>query len=69
MPTGAYKMQRMASFGSDFFRANHKDGIEFLNHVVWVTDNETWVSYENVEIKEQSKQWVYTQSQNKLNMF
>jgi hypothetical protein len=35
----------------------HKDAGEFLN-IVRVTGDETWVSYVNVETKEQSKQWM-----------
>jgi hypothetical protein len=36
MLTGVHRMQRMASFGFDFFRAYHKYGDEFLNHIVQV---------------------------------
>jgi hypothetical protein len=35
----------------------YKDGDEFLSHIVRVTDDETWVSFVNVETKEQSEQW------------
>jgi hypothetical protein len=38
----------------------HKDGGEFLNHIVRVTVDETWVSFVSVETKEQSKQWMHT---------
>jgi hypothetical protein len=51
------------------FRAIPKDGDEFLNHIVRVTGDETWVSYVNVEIKEQSKQWMHTHSPNKPQEF
>jgi hypothetical protein len=51
---GAHKTQRMAS-GSTFLVQYHKDGDEFLNHVVGVTGDEIWVSFMNVAIKEQSK--------------
>jgi hypothetical protein len=34
----------------------HKDGDEPLNHVIQVTDDETWASFMNVESKEHSKQ-------------
>jgi hypothetical protein len=40
----------------DFLERCHKDGDEFLNHIVRVTGDETWVSFLNVETKEQSRQ-------------
>jgi hypothetical protein len=43
----------------------HKDGDEFLSHVVQVTGDETWDSFVNAESKEQSKQWIHTSSPNK----
>jgi hypothetical protein len=46
-----------------FSERYHKDGREFLKHIVRVTGVETWVSFVNVETKEQSKQWVYTHHQ------
>jgi hypothetical protein len=48
MLTGAHKTQRVVS-ASTFFRAIPQDGDEFLNHIVRVTGNETWVSFVNVE--------------------
>jgi hypothetical protein len=42
-------------FGFDFLERYHKDSDEFLNHIMWVTDGETWVSFVIVETKEQSK--------------
>jgi hypothetical protein len=39
-----------------FLEQYHKGGDEFLNHIVQVTDDETWVSFVNVQTKEQSKQ-------------
>jgi hypothetical protein len=60
---GANKTQRMAS-AFTFLEQYHKDG-EFLNHVVRVTGDETWVSFVNVETKEQSRQWVPTHLPNK----
>jgi hypothetical protein len=36
----------------------HKYGDEFLNHIVRVTCEETWISFVNFENKEQSKQWM-----------
>jgi hypothetical protein len=47
----------------------HKDGSEFLNHIVRVTGDETWVSFVNVETKEQSKQWMHPHSSNKPKKF
>jgi hypothetical protein len=41
----------------------HKDGDEFFNHVI--TGDESWVSFVNVETKEQSKQWMHTLSPDK----
>jgi hypothetical protein len=38
---------------------------EFLNHIIQVTGDETWVSFVNTETKEQSKQWMHTHSSNK----
>jgi hypothetical protein len=55
----------VASFGFHFFLVrHHKDGDEFLNHVVLVTRDETWVSFVKVETKEQSKQWLHIHSPN-----
>jgi hypothetical protein len=39
-----------------FLEQYHKNGDEFLNHIVRVTGDETWVSFVNVETKEHSKQ-------------
>jgi hypothetical protein len=44
-------------FGFDFLQQYHKDSNDYLNHIVQVTADETWVSFANVEIKEQSKQY------------
>jgi hypothetical protein len=57
-------MQKMAS-AMTLLERYHKDGDEFLNHIVRVTGDETWVSFVNVETKEQSKQWMHTRSPNK----
>jgi hypothetical protein len=35
----------------DFSERYHKDGNEFLSHIVRVTGDETWVSFVNVETK------------------
>jgi hypothetical protein len=50
--------------GFDFLKCYHKDGCD-LSHIVRVTGDETWVSFMNVETKEQSKQWMHTYSPNK----
>jgi hypothetical protein len=52
MLTGAHKTQRMAS-ALTFLERYNKDGDEFLNHIIQVTDDETWISFMNVETKEQ----------------
>jgi predicted nuclease of restriction endonuclease-like RecB superfamily len=57
-------------FGFNFLLERyHKYGNEFLNHIVRVTSDETWVSFVNVEIKKPSKQWMLTHSQNKPKKF
>jgi hypothetical protein len=55
----------MASAFADFLERTHKDGDGFLNHSVRLTGGETWVSFVNVQTKEQSKQWMHTHSPNK----
>jgi hypothetical protein len=39
-----------------FLQRYHIDGDKFLNHMLRVTGDEAWVSFVNVETKEQSKQ-------------
>jgi hypothetical protein len=39
----------------DFLEKYHKDGDEFLSHIV--TGDDTWISFVNVETKEQ---WMHT---------
>jgi hypothetical protein len=68
MFTDMHKMQRMTST-STFLEQYHNDNDEFLNHIVQVTGDETWVSFVNVESKEQSKQWMHTHSPNKPKKF
>jgi hypothetical protein len=47
--------QRAQNFFSfDFLERYHTGGDEFLNHIVQLTGHETWVSFVNVETKEQS---------------
>jgi hypothetical protein len=53
----------------NFLEQYHKDGDEFLNHIIQVTDNETWVSFVNAETKKQSEQWMHTHSPNKPKTF
>jgi hypothetical protein len=52
-----------------FLERYHKDGNEFLNHIIRVTGVETWVSFVNLETKQQSKQWMHTHSPNKPKKF
>jgi hypothetical protein len=52
-----------------FLERYHKDGDEFLNHIVRVTGDETRVSFVNAESKEQSKQWMHTHSPHKPKQF
>jgi hypothetical protein len=54
MLTGAHKAQKMAST-LILLEQCRKDGDEFLNEIVRVTGDETWVSFVNVETKEQPK--------------
>jgi hypothetical protein len=56
-------------FGFDFLESYHKDGDEFLNHIIQITGDETRVSFVNAETKEQSKQWMHTHSPNKSKKF
>jgi hypothetical protein len=56
-------------FAFDFLEQYHKDGDEFLNHNVRVTGDKTWVSFVNVETREQSNQWLHIHSPNKQNIF
>jgi hypothetical protein len=55
MLKGLHKTQN--SIGFDNLGWYHKDGDEFLNHIVPVTGDETWISHVNTETKEQSKLW------------
>jgi hypothetical protein len=63
------RTKRIEGFDFDFLQPYHKDGDEFLSHIVRVTSDETWVSFVNVETKEQSKQWMYTHPPNKPKKF
>jgi hypothetical protein len=57
------------ALASTFLEQYHKFGDEFLNHIIQVTCGETWVSFVNVETKEQSKQWMHIHSPNKPHKF
>jgi hypothetical protein len=52
---GFRKCWRTRTKRRDFLERYHKDGIEFLNHIVRVTEDETWVLFVNAETKEHSK--------------
>jgi hypothetical protein len=39
-------------FGFEFLERYHKEGDEFLNHIVRVISDETWVSFVNIKTKE-----------------
>jgi hypothetical protein len=56
-------MQRKDSAFVDILERYHKVDDEFLSHIV--TGNETWALIVNIEIEEQSKQWIHTHSRNK----
>jgi hypothetical protein len=61
MLTVVHKMQRMAlALTVISLEQFQKDGDEFLSHIVQVIDGETWVSFVDVETKEQSKKWMHT---------
>jgi hypothetical protein len=60
----AHKTQIIAS-ALTLLKRYHKDGDDFLNHIVRATGDKTWVSFVNVETNEQSKQWMHTHSPNK----
>jgi hypothetical protein len=68
MVTGMHKTQTMA-LALTFLEHYHKDGDKFLNHIVRATGVEIWVSFVNVETKEQSKKWMHTHSPNKPKKF
>jgi hypothetical protein len=65
---GTHKIQRK-TLPLILLEEYHKDGREFLNHIVSVTGDKTWTSSVNVHTKQQSKQWIHTQSPNTSNEF
>jgi hypothetical protein len=56
-------------FGFDFFQSDGAKMLMNFSIILRVTGDETWVSFVNVETKEQSKQWMHIHSSNKLKMF
>jgi hypothetical protein len=62
MPTGAHKPQSIASVLISY--SNKQKWPSISHHIVRVTADETWVSFVNVETKEQSKQWMQLHSPN-----
>jgi hypothetical protein len=50
--------QQMQGPALTFLGQYHKDGNEFLSHII--IGDVTWVSFVNVETKEQSNQWMHT---------
>jgi hypothetical protein len=66
MLTCVHKKQRMV-LALTYLQQYHKDGDEFLSHIVWVTGDETWVSLWMLTPRcSPSKQWMHTHSPNKL---
>jgi hypothetical protein len=59
MLPGAHKTQIIASAFVEFLERHLHNGDEFLNHIVRVIDDETFVSFLNFETKEHSKQCVH----------
>jgi hypothetical protein len=59
----AQNVENCFGFGFYFLERYHKDGDEFLSHIL--TGDETWVSFVNVETKEHSKHWMHTHSSKK----
>jgi hypothetical protein len=52
-----------------FLSDTTKMAMKLLIHTLRVTGDETWVSFANVETKEQSKQWMQTHPPNKSKKF
>ena len=50
-----------------FLTHYHNEGEDFFKFIV--TGDETWVLYDNLETKEQSKQWMHTDSPSKPKKF
>jgi hypothetical protein len=52
-----------------FLQRYRKDGDEFLKHIIRIADDESWVSFVNIETKEKSSQWMHTHSPDKPKKF
>jgi hypothetical protein len=65
--TGAHKTQGMASALTFFFYSGTTNMA--MNFAFIGTGDETWVSFVNVETREQSEQWMYTHSPDKPKTF
>jgi hypothetical protein len=57
---GSRKAHSCAQNAQNGFGFDHKDGDDFVNHMVQAKGVETWISFLNVETKEHSKQWMHT---------
>jgi hypothetical protein len=66
MLMGVHETQRMA-LALTLLEQYHNDGDAFLNHIA--TGDEKWVSFVNVETKEQSKQCMHMHSPNEPKKF
>jgi hypothetical protein len=62
---GSENVHRCAQNVESGFSFDYKDSDEFFNHIMQVTGDYTWVSFVDVETKEQSKQRMHTHSPNK----
>jgi hypothetical protein len=64
--TDAPQMQKMAL---NFLEHCHKDYHEFLDHIVWVTGDKTWVSFVIVKPKSiQSNRWTHNHQTSRKNL-
>jgi hypothetical protein len=59
MVTGVHKTQKIA-LAFTFVEQYHKDGYEFLRHIIRVTGNETLVSFVSVETRVVKAVTLYT---------
>jgi hypothetical protein len=58
------KTENDFGFDFDYLERYHKDDDEFLNHIVLVPGDETWISVVNVGPNEQSKPRMHRHSPN-----
>jgi hypothetical protein len=63
MLTGEQKTQGNASAFVELLEQYHRDGYEFLSHIV--TRDKSWDLFVTVETKEYANQWMHTNSPNK----